>query len=156
MNAVVTPKPDWPWLREKTPSASLLWFDQNLQDVKRHAAGRLAYMATPYIEFEAGREQAAAVAEQWERVLVALGLQIAAPAVRSWRYEQARIDHAASLNPLQPEKAPALPNWWAMLQACQLMIVPPVPGWDQSVDVWNAAGKAVRCNMPIMLIGGEG
>lgn len=140
--------PDWAWLGRHRSAGSLVRFGQSLEEVGTFAAGRLAYLATPYVEFDGGRALAAAHAGEWQEQLELLDADVVSPAVRSWSAEERRGPFGTLARPL--------PNWWGLLRSAQLVVVPPMEGWGRSQDVWGAVRAAVRSNTPVLVVGGAG
>ena len=136
--------PDWGWLR-RTGVPGLLSLDAALEDLAVCGKWRSAYLATPYHEYDGGPVLAAEMAEEWRCQIEAFGLAVICPAVLSQRI----VDRRGAFNAIQAD----LPSWSALLVRAELVIVPPMPGWDQSRDVWCAVRAALEAQTPVHVLG---
>lgn len=136
--------PDWAWLRQQFAEDPAIRFDQRIGSVTRRARGKTVYLATPYLEFDAGRENAAACAQKWAALLQTRDIPVLCPAIDAWQAETNRGAFGAM--------AGELPDWRGMLRTCGLVVVPPMSGWEQSRDVWAAVHKALSCGIPVYVL----
>lgn len=117
--------PDWRWLRLHWPEPALLVTGARLEDLARAESGRLACLASPYADFEGGKALAADTALAWLAKLAEAEVLGLSPA---WNAEEARLPAA------QPDK---------ISRVAELVVVPPVEGWAQSIEVWQAVCTAL-------------
>jgi len=136
--------PDWGWMRAQFPKDRAMRFDQKISNVVRRGRGRVAYLATPYLEHEAGPGRAAECAAKWISLLGHEGVTCHSPAIEAWKAETSRGAFGAMDG--------QLPDWRAMLRASNLVVVPPVSGWDASQDVWAAVNCALVLNIPVFVL----
>lgn len=139
-------------------AAGLLVRDASLDAAAARVQGRLVYLATPYtklVETPGGWDRNASLecavrAARWARALALRGCTAISPIVQAVEMVHAGPDVA--LDPLDD------PFWTAwcrpLLAACHVIVVPPVPGWDESRGVWLEALTALSSNRQVVLIGG--
>ena len=127
-------RPDWVWLRWFWGGSTLLQEGVRLGDLAEREAGRLACLATPYAGFPGGMDAASESASEWLQMLAGAGVQAIAPAcVSAW----------AGLTEADPEPVARL---------AELVVVPPVPGWETSLEVWRAVELALAAVKPVYLL----
>lgn len=127
-------RPDWIWLRWFWGGSTLLQEGVRLGDLAEREAGRLACLATPYAGFPGGMDAASESASEWLQMLAGAGVQAIAPAcVSAW----------AGLPEADPEPVARL---------AELVVVPPVPGWEASIEVWRAVELALAAVKPVYLL----
>lgn len=136
--------PDWGWMRAQFPKDRAIRFDQKISNVVRKGRGRIAYLATPYLEHEVGPAQAAKCAAKWSSVLGHEGVTCHSPVIEAWKAETSRGAFGAMEG--------QLPDWRAMLTSSDLVVVPPVRGWDGCQDVWAAVNRALVLNIPVFVL----
>lgn len=136
--------PDWGGLR-RAGVPGLLSLGVFLSDLSAGERWRCAYLATPYHEYDGGPVLAAEMAEEWRSQIEGYGVAVVSPAVMSQRI----VDRRGAFNSI----ATALPRWSTLLAGADLVIVPPMPGWDQSRDVWCAARAALEAQTPVFVLG---
>ena len=142
--------------------ACLFHRDAGLADVISHARGRLAYLATPYSKIalcgcgawhQGASLEAAVRAARWAKVLAAEGVTAVSPIVQA--VEMVHADLADMLDPLDE----VFWEGWCrpLLAASEVVIVPPIPGWQESEGIWIEVCAALRSNRRVFQIGeGEG
>lgn len=131
----------------------LIHFGQTPEMVARKAAG-LIYVATPYTKLavdDAGRwsqVESLVAAERAARAscrLAALGLTAISPIVQA-----AAMCHASAA--LDPLDVVFWPRWCApLLSRSSAVVIPDLPGWDQSDGIWHEAREAVGMNKPVFV-----
>lgn len=128
--------PDWHWLRLHWPEPALLVTGASLGDLARAENGRLASLATPYADFSGGTVLAADMAAGWLVVLAEIQVPALSPAFIAMHAGQkiARTE--------------------AVSRLAELVVVPPVEGWAQSIEVWRAVCCALAGNKPVYLLKG--
>lgn len=133
-----------------------------LAEVVEHCRGRLCYLATPYTKraqfggkFSQERSFGCAVeAARWLTTLAVEGVTAVSPIVQSVEMISADLLNQ-QLDPLDQQ-------FWAawcrpLLRACDVIIVPPIPGWQESEGIWAEVDAALRSYRRVFLIGeGEG
>lgn len=135
-------------------------------------AGRQpVYLATPYSRVvldEAGQwdymrsVHAMMAAGRAAGDLMALGVSAFAPIAQSCVMVHARGHFSGSAkggvawsNGLDPLAADLWAAWCQpFLNACGAVVVPDLPGWDQSRGIWGEVQFAVRHNLPVFVYGG--
>lgn len=137
--------------------ACLLQRDAGLSDVVAHARGRLAYLATPYSKIalcdcgawrQGASLEAAVRAALWGRALAAEGVTAVSPIIQA--VEMVHADLADLLDPLD---AKFWEDWCRpLLAASGVVIVPPIPGWDESEGIWTEVRDALHRNCRVFLI----
>ncbi|WP_323783115.1 DUF1937 family protein [Leisingera sp.] len=127
---------NWRRLRERTDGAALLHEGVLLADVAARASGKLACLATPYAGFDGGPVLAADVAVAWMGMLARAGILPLSPAFMAAE---------AGLSAEDPTGA---------VRHADLVVVPALPGWQQSAGVWRAAFLALEMNKPVYVLDG--
>lgn len=127
---------NWRRLRECSAKSALLHEGVLLADVAASAAGKLACLATPYAGFDGGPVLAADVAVAWMGMLARAGILPLSPAFMA---------SEAGLPSEGPESA---------VRYADLVIIPILPGWQQSAGVWQAAFLALEMNKPVYVLDG--
>jgi hypothetical protein len=152
--------PDWQWLRRAGAPDGLLWLDCSFDLAATRARGSLAYLAAPYTrEVTAGdglwcedlSDLAEARVARWAHAFALAGVTVASPI--GGACELLRADVEGRLDPLDDA-------FWArwcrqMLHACGSVLVPPMPGRDDSAGVWHEVGSALARNVPVFQIAGD-
>ena len=152
--------PDWSAQELSRHQASgMLRLDMPVGGVVAHSRGSLCYLATPYSKrakspsghfciFNA--ESAAADALLWATDLAAEGVTAISPILQSHAMaDQGRRD----LDPLDHNMWMA---WCApLLLRSDVVIVPPIRGWQDSVGVWQEVLTALSMQKPVMCIRDE-
>lgn len=137
-------EPDWTLLDQVFGPTQLLRMGAK-GCLQEHCRGKLAYLATPFHEFEGGPVLAAAKAERWMDSLALVGLIPVSPAVLC---QQALERHSGwDAAPIE------FPEWPMILRQASVVVVPPMDGWAVSLDVWHAVCAALRWNMPVFILG---
>ncbi|MBY6138544.1 hypothetical protein KUV26_03770 [Leisingera daeponensis] len=136
-----SPSENWRRLRQqhRRPArgrAALFHEGVLLGDVVDDAAGRLACLATPYATHSGGPVIAADMALNWLGLLAKVRIPAVAPAFM-----------AAEAELLTPE--PEL-----VMARVELVIIPPLDGWQECPGVWRAAFLALELSKPVYLLNG--
>ena len=144
--------------------SELLNLDASLADVVSHARGRLCYLATPYSKIalcdrgawhQGASLEAAAHAARWAKALAVEGVTAVSPIVQA--VEMIHGDLADMIDPLD---AVFWEGWCRpLLMACDVVIVPPIPGWAESQGIWREVWAALyshRYPSPRVFLIGEG
>lgn len=136
----------------------LFFRDARLADVVQRCRGRLAYLATPYTKvsvFEDGEWspteslECAVRAARWGRLLALEGVTAVSPVIQA--VEMVHADFIEQQ--LDPLDASFWMDWCRpLLNASGVVIVPPVPGWDNSDGIWEEVRAALMFNRPVFLI----
>ncbi|UWQ77374.1 hypothetical protein [Leisingera sp. M658] len=138
--------PDWDDLRRDFCGLGGL-LDMPADELKRRAAGRLAMLAVPYAGLNLGRELAADQAANWKAQLLPEIVSIS-PVLDA----QLMLDCGVRSSAL----ADAGDDWRALvrnhLRLCDVVIIPPIEGWDQAQDVFQAAAAALNSNKHVFII----
>lgn len=127
-------EPDWLWLGWFWEPVGLLNRRARLAEVAADAGGKLACLATPFANVCGGPGQAADAAMIWMDRAAAAGFLPLAPAYLAFE---------AGRDVPEPEK---------VLGYSDLVIVPPVPGWQRSACVWQTVCLALRDQKPVYLL----
>lgn len=157
-------RPDWAALH--VYEGVTLRRDVTVAELRRLAMGGLVYLATPYSRRavdERGRWSldlsitAMSEASVWAWRLTRAGLSVVSPVMMS---AQMVHDEYASERPhqnaLDPLDGRAWETWCTpMLAAAQLVVIPPIDGWDRSAGIWREAVAALGANKPVFLMGGS-
>jgi len=126
--------PDWDWRRSQWQPTMLLHSGAQLADVP---ADGLAYLATPILEADGGPVLAADQAMEWVWQLGRVGVYAISPAMLM----QARAEAD------RPKTDPL-----AALAYSDRVVVPPMPGWETSIEVERAVCAALAANKPVYLL----
>jgi Domain of unknown function (DUF1937) len=149
--------PDWAWLREHFPRGTGLRSDCDLAEIIRFCLGRLAYMATPYSKLVVNDDG------QWDmtlsmdvemqtavhaRALAMCDITAISPILMAC--EICHSDCDGYLDPLDN-------TFWArwcqpLLSRSDVVVVPPMDGWDASNGVWREVCWALSCGVPVFQI----
>jgi len=140
----------------------LLHRDVPLADAALHFAGRLVYLATPYSKlavdasgaFNLARSiHAQTLATSWALRFAAAGVTALAPITLAGDmiFRDRATAGAQALDPLHH----AFWEAWCrpMLSNADAVVIPPIPGWDQSRGVWREALAALGAMKPVYLLG---
>lgn len=127
---------NWHRLRVRGGSAALLREGVLLADVAASASGKLACLATPYAGFDGGPVLAADVAVAWMGMLARAGILPLSPAFMAAEVGLAAEDPAGAV------------------RCADLVVVPVLPGWQQSAGVWRAAFLALELSKPVYVLDG--
>lgn len=127
---------NWRRLRQRASRAALLHENVLLSDVAASASGKLACLATPYAGFDGGPVLAADVAVAWMGMLARAGILPLSPAFMAAE---------AGLAAEDPESA---------VRYADLVVIPVMPGWQQSAGVWRAAFLALELSKPVYVLDG--
>ena len=140
--------PDWYDLAVEFAGSGLLHWPVSVTEVFRRARGQTAVLAVPYAELKTGRAKAAQEAANW-RAKMMRGLTCVSPAVDA---EALITKGRKAANP-----ADSSSGWLEMtrryLNAVELVIIPPIQGWDQSREVHQIAEALLRADCPVYVIG---
>lgn len=132
--------------------------DASLGDVAHHCRGHLTYLATPYsrqvVDHEDGAwdpnlsDDLGMVAAKWSRDLAIEGVTAISPILIC--VEMIARDFTGALDPLDH-------MFWStwcrpLLRRSEVVIVPPIPGWDESLGVWQEVRWALMHQVPVFLI----
>ncbi|MDI3335885.1 DUF1937 family protein [Defluviimonas aestuarii] len=157
MNPLQSQTPDWQALaRIAREKALLVRFGETDESVAALASG-LVYLATPYSKVtldDRGNWSFHASADAMERAsrvsarLAKLGITAVSPIVMA-----ADMCHTdATLDPLD---ADFWTRWCApILAASRSVVVPSIPGWDQSVGIWHEVREAIGRNRTVHVYAG--
>lgn len=148
---------DWAMLSGLYSGSGLLMLDAAFEDVLRHARSSLAYLATPYSkEVLDARGQWSAVrsellgheAATWAGHLAVNGVSAISPIIQSsWMVS---ADFAHNIDPLDDV---FWINWCRpLLVKADLIIIPPLNGWDRSRGIWHEVWQALHNNKPVLQI----
>ncbi|MEY8801806.1 DUF1937 family protein [Leisingera sp. XS_AS12] len=129
---------NWQRLRQRAGCAALLHEGALLADVASIAAGKLACLATPYAGFDGGPVLAADLAVAWMGMLAQVGILPLSPAF------------------MASEAGLAVEDPTGPVRHADLVVVPTLPGWQQSAGVWQAAFLALEMNKPVFVLDGGG
>lgn len=152
MNPLQHETPDWPALAAFSRDCALLVrFGMSDETVAATAAG-LVYLATPYSKIalsEHGNWSFHASAEAMTRAsrhaarLAKRGISACSPIVMA-------ADMCHTDTTLDPLDAAFWTRWCApLLAASRSVVVPDIPGWDQSAGIWHEVREAVAMNKPV-------
>ncbi len=138
--------------------AAMLVRDATVADVVSRCRSRLCYLATPYTKIArhpdggycpTGSLEAAAKAARWARLLALEGITAVSPIVQSVEMVNANLING-DLDPLDQV---FWENWCrALLRASAVVVVPPIPGWDESDGIWTEVRLALEWQMQVLLI----
>lgn len=145
--------PDWAALADSAWGGGLLAEGVGLAQAASVLRGSLVYLATPYSRevVEDGRfvpylsDKMGDEAALWSRRLALQGVTavspiVAAVAMLGW----------GGIDPLDQV---FWTNWCRpLLQGCDAVVIPPIPGWDRSQGVWVEALVALRSNRRVLLL----
>ncbi|PYE80831.1 DUF1937 family protein [Pseudoroseicyclus aestuarii] len=159
MHHRLPPEPDWTQLCARYEGSGLLRRDVDVDTAAKLALGCLGYLsvpcytctfAAPKTNFAARHEleTAAMAAAIWSRVFARHGARIVSPVVRldgTWAANDLRDRSLLYPSPGQGRSA-------FLLRRCDLVVVPPIDGWRESVGVWRDACWALERNMRVLLI----
>ena len=159
-------KPDWTHPDLDTYAGDLLRRDATMADVVGECRGRLAYLATPYSKIALSNNGvwdysasmvAMTRAARWARMLAIEGVTAISPIIQSVEMVHAGVS-LASLSEMDPLDAVFWEGWCSpLLLKADVVIVPPITGWAESVGIWIEACTALRSNRQVFLIKpGEG
>lgn len=154
--------PDWdhPTL-ERYQIAGLLRRSMSLPDTLNRARGRLCYLATPYsreVVTAAGTWdpvlslQSVIAAARWAAMFAAQGVTAISPVVQSG--EMLHCDAASGT----PGRLDALDGqfweaWcWPFLMASDLVIVPPMTGWQASAGLWTEVRTSLMTSRQVIVL----
>lgn len=127
---------NWQRLRARGGDTALLREGVLLADVAVSAAGKLACLATPYAGFDGGPVLAADVAVAWMGLLAGAGILPLSPAFMA---AEAGLD---------------IEDPMGAVRCADLVVIPVVPGWQQSAGVWRAAFLALELSKPVYVLDG--
>ncbi|TMV86252.1 DUF1937 family protein [Thioclava sp. BHET1] len=165
MYSAVTPfpvsdRPNWAGLRDQFRGTGLLIEGHSAQELGRMIRGSVVCLVAPYEERAVDAEGAwsafasevvAVEAAIWAKRLAVGGCTALAPAVL--RAAMLSVGAAGSLDPMDKGV------WWdhrqAVQSACSAVVVPPIRGWADSVNVWRDVCHALRRNTRVWLIAPE-
>ncbi|AUQ93846.1 hypothetical protein PhaeoP66_04685 (plasmid) [Phaeobacter inhibens] len=129
-------RPDWVWLRWYWGVTDLLRDGVTLDDVAARERGRIACLATPYSDFPGGPVLAADYAAEWAGLLCGAGLLPLSPALSAF------------------EAGAASAEVGSVSRVAEFVVVPPIEGWRQSVEVWRAVCTGLAAMQPVYLLNG--
>lgn len=136
----------------------LLHRNCSLADVVAKCRGRLCYLATPYTktvidldgDWNFGASMVSSeVACQWARRLCIEGVTAVSPVIQS-----VEMVHSDFLDQhLDPLNSVFWTRWCRpLLAASDVVIVPPIAGWDSSDGIWAEVISALGSNREVFLI----
>lgn len=103
----------------------------------------VAYLATPMADYCDGPVLAADIAEEWRRTLIGLAkVRCYSPVVNA----QIIADFSGV------ETSACKPQITTELRLVDLVVVPPMPGWDKSSEVWCVVRAALAWNVPVYVL----
>lgn len=153
-------KPDWSASAlDRYERSGLLQRDAELMDVVVHCRGRLVYLATPFtdrVTDECGgfclisaldyAQRGAKVS----RCFAIEGVTAISPIVNAVDLVCAdQLDEA-----LDPLDRVFWARWcWPLLSAADVVVVPPIEGWQDSSGIWAEVSSALSQNKRVYLIG---
>lgn len=157
-------RPDWAALHDY--EGLTLRRDVGVPELAQRFAARLVYLATPYTRRAVDENgawcldrsiAAATEASAWAWRLTRAGLSVVSPVMLSaqmvhdeWAAER---PHADALGPLDWR---AWEAWCRpMLAASDLVAIPPIDGWDESLGIWREAVAALAVNKPVVVLEGR-
>lgn len=143
---------------QKLVQTTLLQTDVSLADVVSRCRSRLCYLATPYTKlavhpdgsFCSARSIEASVrAARWLNLLAMDGVTAVSPIVQA--VEMVNADRLRET--LDPLDAAFWEDWCRpLLRASSVVVVPPIPGWDESDGIWGEVRQALDWQMQVLLI----
>jgi hypothetical protein len=140
--------PDWDDLGVDFAGSGLLYFRLSVAELKQRARGQVSFLAVPYAELTTGRALIAQQAAEWRAQLLP-DLVAVSPAVDAEALlETGRASVSAANNAA----------WWRgmtrmYLNASDAVIIPPIDGWDRSLELYQIAEAALAGNRPVYVIG---
>ena len=155
-----TPKAiDWTMLNQMFSGSGLFVQNSNFDAVLRVGSHRLVYLATPYSKevldytgkwCAARSEILGQEAAKWMGHLALNGVSCVSPIVQS--VAMVSVDNNMNIDPLDDmfwEK-------WCrpLLNRSDVVIIPPIDGWDRSYGVWREAWSALSCNNLVIQMSG--
>jgi hypothetical protein len=148
--------PDWFALLARARRSGLL-FEGSLGAMVARLRGGVVYLATPYSKlvvrsdggFDAAMSEAqGALAAEWQLRLALCGISAFSPIGST--VAMLREDNTHQMDPLSAE------FWGAwcrpFLAASNVVVVPKVPGWDQSLGVWHEVVTAIQAQSRVVLL----
>ena len=142
-NTDAVEQPDWAALRRDYQVTGLLHLDASMCALAVRAAGMLAYLATPVTDYCDGPVLGADVAEGWQRTVIGLARVLCySPAVNA----QIMAEFAGV------EASTCRPKISTELRLMELVVVPPMAGWDTSGEVWRVVRAALDMNVPVYVL----
>jgi len=153
-------RPNWNLLLDPATGGQhpLIHAGATPEHIGREVAG-IAYLATPYSKVVLDADglwdqrlslDASARAARASAALARHGVTALSPIVQT-----AEMCHCSSLSArdpgaLDPLDAAFWTRWCApLLAAARAVIVPDIPGWDQSDGIWAEVVSALGCNLPV-------
>ena len=132
--------------------------DAKLDEVFNFCKGRLCYLATPYTkiaQFDAGgfdpveSMECAVRAARWARLFALEGVTTVSPIIQS-----VEMIHSEFLEEsLDPLDAQFWERWcFPLLRQSEVVIVPPIGGWDTSDGIWGEVRYALLAGRKVMTI----
>jgi len=149
--------PDWAWLDSAFPAGTGLRMGCTMAEVIRHCRGRLAYMATPYSKLvvnDDGRwDMGLSMDVEARTAVLARGLamcNITAISPILMACEICHSDYDGCLDPLDN----AFWTAWCqpLLSRSDVVVIPPMDGWDASNGVWREVCWALGGGVPVFQI----
>ncbi|NIZ63305.1 hypothetical protein DL239_20260 [Sedimentitalea sp. CY04] len=136
-------QPDWAALVARWGGVALLHTDVSMVTLALRAVGKVAYLATPYHDYCDGTALAADLADEWRRSLIGLAkLRCYSPAV-----------NAQIVTDFTGDEAPVnRPHVTSELRLVELVVVPPMAGWEASPEVWRVVRTALALNLPVYVL----
>ncbi|GLO71838.1 hypothetical protein MACH17_33550 [Phaeobacter inhibens] len=128
--------PDWVWLRWYWGVTHLMRDGVTLDYVAKRERGRVACLATPYSDFPGGSVLAADYAAEWSGLLSGARLLPLSPALSAFETGAA----SAEIDPIS--------------RVAEIVVVPPIEGWRQSVEVWRAVCTGLGAMRSVYVLNG--
>lgn len=138
----------------------MLFRDVSADYVAARHGGELAYLATPYSKLcrdrSGGFNRSASITcvysgAYWQRAFALRGLSTVSPIVMAGLI--AESDMAEEVQEVDPLNAPFWENWCRpMLEKADLVVVPQIDGWRDSLGVWCEVQTALARDVPVFLV----
>lgn len=156
-----TESPNWNALHDSAwTETDMLVFGLTSRDVSKRAKGRLVYLASPYSKLAVDHhgkfcdrrsKQAADDAARWQSIFAFEGLTSISPIMVSVNICDMDVTDAY-FDPLDE-------NYWEnwcrpLLAQSEVLVIPPIKGWDESIGVWREAVYFIKRCRPVFLMQG--
>jgi len=136
-------QPDWPKLSSDWQKTVLLHMDASMCALAVRAAGLEAYLATPMPVHGSDPVFVADLADGWRRSLIGLArVRCYAPLANA----QIIADFTGA------DASVCRPQISTELRLVDVVVVPPMAGWESSVDVWRVVCAALAANIPVYVL----
>lgn len=151
----------WRQLVLKHRQSGLVVDNAGIGAVTAMCRGRLVYLATPYSKLAVDHDgvwrqelsvAAGQAACEWVWRLTCAGVSVVSPVVQA--VEALRYDYSGEAV-LDPLDAGFWQAWCRpMLNAADVLVIPPVDGWSESQGIFHEVLWFVRHNRPVRIMGG--